>query len=184
MTELCEVECTSVSIGRFTAFDGSGVSGQSSSESQFKRRGTKLQVCHDCSDCKLVADGNPQPSCHTANVSSFDAIGAGSAIGFAGGNSLQRRCLCNDIFMTGSRAVATVARWRVRAMSTRCDGMTIDSVWHLMRIAACARFEPTSHDASLALSVPDFTNVHSRLDLVDAAKARGLRVFRVSTIRV
>lgn len=134
-------------------------SDQPGDKSHFEGCGTEVWACHARSDCKLVAGGNPQRSCHTARVGRFDAICAAGANGNASRNSFKRRGLRDCSFGRGTLAVATAGNWRECGTSTNCDGMTIQSVCHLMRIEACASIEPTSHDGRLASFGADFLDI-------------------------
>ena len=134
-------------------------SDQPRNKSHFEGCGTEVWACHARSECKLTAGGNPQRSCHTARVGRFDAICAAGTIGIANCNSFKRRSLRDRNIGASEPTVATAGKWRERGTSTNCDGMTIQSVCHLMRIEACASIELTSHNGSMAMSGADFIDM-------------------------
>jgi len=119
---------------------------QSGSDSQIKPSDTVLCVRRSGSVCNLVVDGNPQRSCHTVNVGRFVLIHSVGASGIATRNPFLYRGLGAAAFWCGATTVATVGNWREHAMSIRCDSLAIQTVWHLMRSATCARFSIIRQD--------------------------------------
>lgn len=134
-------------------------SDQPGDKSHFGGCGTEVWACHARSECKLAAGGNPQRSCHTARVGRFGAICAAGTIEIAIRNSFKRKSLWDRKIGASEPTVATAGKWRERGTSTDCDGMTIQSVCHLMRIAACASINRRSQDQSLKRDAMNLTNI-------------------------